>query len=303
MRWRPTEPESTKTLAPGRSRAMAASIRDVTLIVFCREPLAGHTKTRLIPRLGAAGAAELAGAFILDALAKCRALAPGRIVIAGSVPGGAENSRYFRRASRRFGAELIDQGVGSLGVRMARAREPYRAGGAVLFGADTPSLPTRLLGRSVALLRRASVVIAPSLDGGYYLVGVRSPMPDIFRAVAWGRSNVLSETVARLRHGGYATCPAPRGTTSIAGPTLSCLPHISSCSVRAKTPRAAGGAAKRNHPRLFRVPRLRESCSGLDCCARVARVPPLERNRSMNCYGFIVRGRLFAPTATTRGQL
>jgi glycosyltransferase A (GT-A) superfamily protein (DUF2064 family) len=124
--------------------------------------------------------------------------------------GGAENSRYFRRASRRFGAELIDQGVGSMGTRMARAREPYRAGGAVLFGADTPSLPTRLLGRSVALLRRASVVIAPSLDGGYYLVGVRGPMPDIFRAVAWGRSNVLSETVARLRHGGirYMSGPA-----------------------------------------------------------------------------------------------
>src|SRR5260370_33915481 len=88
------------------------TVRHTTLIVFCREPLAGHTKTRLIPRLGAAGAAELAGAFILAvALAKCRALAPGRIVIAGSVPGGAENSRYFRRASRRFGAELIDQGV------------------------------------------------------------------------------------------------------------------------------------------------------------------------------------------------
>src|SRR5258708_33598731 len=93
---------------------------------------------------------------------------------------------------------------------MARALEPYRAGGAVLFGADTPSLPTRLLGRSVALLRRASVVIAPSLDGGYYLVGVRGPMPDIFRAVAWGRSNVLSETVARLRHRGirYMSGPA-----------------------------------------------------------------------------------------------
>jgi len=189
---------------------VSGSIGDLTLIVFCREPLAGHTKTRLIPRLGAAGAAELAGAFILDALAKCRALAPGRIVIAGSAPGGAESSRYFRRTARRFGAELIDQGVGSLGARMARALEPYSAGGAALFGTDTPSLPTRLLGRSVALLRRAPVVIAPSLDGGYYLVGVRGPMPDIFRALAWGRSNVLSETAARLRHEGvrYVSGPA-----------------------------------------------------------------------------------------------
>jgi rSAM/selenodomain-associated transferase 1 len=186
------------------------SSRDVTLIVFCREPLAGHTKTRLIPHLGAANAAELAGAFILDALAKCRALAPGKIVIAGSAPDGAQNSRYLRRVARRFGAELIDQGPGTLGARMARSIEPYRAGGAILFGTDTPSLPLRLLARSRTLLQRAPVVIAPSLDGGYYLVGVRGPMPEIFRAIAWGRSNVLSETVARLRRDGtrYALGPA-----------------------------------------------------------------------------------------------
>lgn len=185
------------------------SSRDVTLIIFCREPLAGYTKTRLIPRLGAADAAELADAFILDALAKCRALAPGRIVIAGSAQGGAEESRYLRRVARRFCAELIDQGAGSLGARMARALEPYRSGGAVLLGTDTPSLPPRLLTRSVALMRRVPVVIAPSLDGGYYLVGVRGPMPNIFRAIVWGRSNVLGETVARLRRIGtrYALGP------------------------------------------------------------------------------------------------
>jgi rSAM/selenodomain-associated transferase 1 len=193
-----------------RDTSRDVTLRDVTLIVFCREPLAGHTKTRLIPRLGAANAAELASAFIVDALAKCRTLAPGQIVIAASAPHGAENSDYLRRAARRFGAELVDQGGGSLGARMARALEPYRAGGAVLLGTDTPSLPPRLLARSVALLRRAAVVIAPSLDGGYYLVGVRGPMPEIFRAIVWGRSNVLSETVARLRRTGtrYALGPA-----------------------------------------------------------------------------------------------
>jgi rSAM/selenodomain-associated transferase 1 len=170
----------------------------------------GRTKTRLIPRLGAAPAAELAGAFILDALAKCRALDPGRIVIAGTAPGGAENGPFLRHAARRFGAELIDQGGGSLGARMAHALDRYSAGGAVLFGTDTPSLPPRLLERSVGLLGHAPVVIAPSLDGGYYLVGVRGPLPGIFRAIAWGRSNVLRETLARLRRSGvrYALGPA-----------------------------------------------------------------------------------------------
>jgi uncharacterized protein len=186
------------------------TLRNITLIVFCREPLAGQTKTRLIRRLGAANAAELAGAFIVDALAKCRALAPGRIVIAASAPHGAQNSRYLCRVARRFGAELIDQGTGSLGARMARALQAYRSGGgAVLLGTDTPSLTPRLLGRSIALLRRAPVVIAPSLDGGYYLVGVRGPMPEIFRSIAWGRADVLRKTVARLERTGtrYALGP------------------------------------------------------------------------------------------------
>jgi rSAM/selenodomain-associated transferase 1 len=193
-----------------RSPTMARPNPDVTLIVFCREPRAGHTKTRLIPRLGAVNAAELAGAFILDALSKCRALAPRRIVIAGSAPDGAESSDHLCRAARRFRAKLIDQGGGSLGARMARALAPYRIGGAVLIGTDTPSLPLELLARSVALLDRAPVVIAPSLDGGYYLIGVRGPMPEIFGSIAWGRSGVLSQTLERLRrrHTPYALGPA-----------------------------------------------------------------------------------------------
>jgi len=188
-----------KTRPARRSPAADRSSCEITLIVFCREPLAGQTKTRLIPRLGAANAAALARAFIDDALCKCRALAPARIVIAASAPGGARNSTWLRRIARRFGAALVDQGGGSLGAQMARALEPYRAGGAALIGTDTPSLPLALLARSVALLERAPVVIAPSLDGGYYLVGVRGPLPDIFRAIRWGRKSVLSQTLVRLR--------------------------------------------------------------------------------------------------------
>ncbi len=174
--------------------------RDTTLIVFCREPIPGRTKTRLIPRLGTAGAAELAAAFITDALVKCRMLKRCRIVIAASAPAGALHSPYFRRLARRFGAQLIDQGSGGLGARMARALAPFCRNGAVLLGTDTPTLPPRLLARSVALLRRAAVVLAPSLDGGYYLVGLRGAMPDIFRGIAWGQASVLDETLARLRH-------------------------------------------------------------------------------------------------------
>jgi rSAM/selenodomain-associated transferase 1 len=169
-----------------------------TIVVFAREPIAGLTKTRLIPRIGANGAAALAGAFILDTLAKARATG-WQIVIAGDAPDGVARSTYFRRIAGRFDATLIDQGDGTLGARMRRSLAPFCASGAVLIGTDVPSLPAPILARGLSLLRRHPVILGPSLDGGYYLVGVRGPLPDIFRGIRWGSARVLAETVGRLR--------------------------------------------------------------------------------------------------------
>jgi uncharacterized protein len=180
------------------------------LIVFCREPIANQSKTRLIGSITPAAAAALSDAFIRDALAKAVSVRPAQIIIAASAPGGAEVSRYFRRLSRRYGAELIDQGTGSLGKRMARALEPFSSNGALLIGADLPSLPIRLLAASLELLRTNPVVIAPSLDGGYYAVGVRGAMPPIFTGIRWGSSTVFDSTIKRLKRAGisYALGPA-----------------------------------------------------------------------------------------------
>jgi rSAM/selenodomain-associated transferase 1 len=180
------------------------------LIVFCREPIEHRSKTRLIGALTPAAAAALSDAFIRDALAKAVSLRPSRLVIAASAPGGAERSKYFRRLARQFGAELIDQGDGSLGRRMARALEPFSSNGALLIGTDTPSLPAVLLEASLQALRHNRVVIAPSLDGGYYAVGVRGAMPPIFTSIRWGSRNVFASTIARLERAGlpYALGPA-----------------------------------------------------------------------------------------------
>ena len=82
---------------------------------------------------------------------------------------------------------------------MARMLAPLCAGGALLIGTDTPTLPAAMLKRSLDLLRRSRVVIAPSFDGGYYAVGVRGEMPPIFSGIRWGRGGVLESTLARLR--------------------------------------------------------------------------------------------------------
>jgi uncharacterized protein len=157
-----------------------------------------------------ASAAALSDAFIRDALAKVVSIGPSRIVIAASAPDGAARSKYFGRLARRFGAHLIDQGEGSLGRRMARALSPFSSNGALLIGTDTPSLPAALLDASLEALRRNPVVIAPSLDGGYYAVGVRGAMPPIFTGIRWGSRNVFASTIARLKQADipYALGPA-----------------------------------------------------------------------------------------------
>jgi uncharacterized protein len=179
------------------------------LIVFCREPIAQETKTRLIGKMTPVAVAKLADAFIRDTLAKAVTVRPSRIVIAGSARGGAERSKYFRRLARRFGADLIDQGDGSLGRRMARALALFSSNGALLIGTDTPSLPSPLLARSFDALRRNPVVIAPSLDGGYYAVGVRGAMPPIFTGIRWGSGGVFDATVKRLERAGIAYALGP----------------------------------------------------------------------------------------------
>ena len=179
------------------------------LIVFCREPIAHQAKTRLIAAITPAAAAALSDAFIRDALSKAVSIRPSRIVIAASAPDGAR-SKYFQRLARRFDAYLIDQGSGSLGKRMARALEPFSSTGALLIGTDTPSIPIELLAASLEALRQYRAVIAPSLDGGYYAVGVCGPLPPIFTAIRWGTRSVFDSTIERLKRAGlsYALGPA-----------------------------------------------------------------------------------------------
>jgi uncharacterized protein len=174
--------------------------RRPALIVFCREPIAGRTKTRLLSYLPPPDAAALADAFIVDTLAKAANIRPARLVIAGTSESGVAESAYFRRLGRRFDAELLDQGRGSLGARMARVLGPFaRDRGALLVGTDLPSLPRAALSRLYALLQRHRLVLGPSLDGGYYAVGVRGEVPSIFTGIRWGSARVLSQTIKRIK--------------------------------------------------------------------------------------------------------
>jgi rSAM/selenodomain-associated transferase 1 len=167
-------------------------VYEPTLIIFAREPVSGVAKTRLIPALGPRKAAALAHAFNLDAVAKAAALGVPVLV------AGAGRRAYFTDLAGRAGGQFIAQGRGNLGKKMARTLNTCHLNGAILIGTDTPTLPSRCLSRAIDLLRKFPVVLGPSLDGGYYLVGVRGPMPEIFSGIEWGTETVLSLTLQRL---------------------------------------------------------------------------------------------------------
>lgn len=179
------------------------------MIVFCREPIPGQTKTRLMTHLGARHSAALAEAFIVDTLAKASRIAPGKLIIAGTAKGPVERSSFFRTIARRFKVELVDQGRGSLGSRMARTLAPFAPAGALLIGTDLPSLPLQALRDLRGLLARRRLVFGPSLDGGYYAIGVRGTMPPVFDGIRWGSAHVLENTMRRLARAGLPAALGP----------------------------------------------------------------------------------------------
>jgi uncharacterized protein len=159
------------------------------IIVFAKAPVPGAAKTRLIPALGAWGAARLHARLVRQAVRTALASGCGPVEVHGS----ARHS-FFRSLKTRF---RLQRGR-DLGERMhhALSRNP----GAILIGTDCPALTAADLRRATRLLRSgAEVVIAPAEDGGYALIGARRVPVELFRDIAWGTSSVYDETVKRLK--------------------------------------------------------------------------------------------------------
>jgi len=168
------------------------------LIVFARAPVAGETKTRLIPALGPAGAAELYRCFLLDTLDRIRQV-PARLIVAAAGTSDRDPLRALVQAVCPDAALTVQSGA-DLGERMDRAlQEALRCGhlGAVVIGTDSPGLPQRHILAAIDLLSQRDLVVGPCLDGGYYLLALRRPLPDLFRDIPWSSDAVLVETMRR----------------------------------------------------------------------------------------------------------
>ena len=167
------------------------------MIVFGRYPVPGRTKTRLIPALGPAGAADLQRAFTerILAMALGARLAPVQFSFAGGTP------KQVRRWLAKPGLRIERQTGGDLGRRMHTAIAAAFDGGSrqvVLVGTDVPKANAGHLQAAFDALRTSDMVLGPSTDGGYWLIGLRRPV-DVFRDIAWGSPFVLDQTLAAGR--------------------------------------------------------------------------------------------------------
>ncbi len=176
-------------------------IPEVRVLVFARAPVPGAAKTRLAGVLGPNGAASLQAWLTVHALRTARDSGLGPVELWCAPNCG---HRLFRRLRRWAGFALREQHGPELGARMAGALGTAldRAPAAVLIGTDCPALHPTLLRRAAGALAEVDAVFAPAEDGGYVLVGLRRPAPELFQGIDWGTGRVWRQTLRRLRtHG------------------------------------------------------------------------------------------------------
>lgn len=168
--------------------------------MFAKHWRPGYVKTRLAASIGDAAAAEVHRACLASLLQRFAAAADLRVL--AYAPADARQA-FAELAGEAW--RLEPQRAGDLGSRMANhflsafARGATRA---VLIGSDSPTLPEAFIDEAFDRLEKVDVVLGPSEDGGYYLIGLRRQVDDLFRDIAWSTPAVFEQTVARLRAAG-----------------------------------------------------------------------------------------------------
>ena len=220
-------------------------MKPVAVAIMAKAPQAGEVKTRLCPPLSLVDAAELYRRFLLDKIEQVTALKAVSLAVAYTP---AEAKAFFEEVAPGFflvpqrGADLGDRLANSLSELLARGH-----GGAVAIDSDTPTLPVGFLQQAVDLVTTSDfdVVLGPTQDGGYYLIGLRAMHPALFEAMAWSTSAVLSETVRRA---------------DAKGLRVACLPPWYDIDTpedlgRLRTELAAPGSNAARHTRAFLLER------------------------------------------------
>tara|TARA_B100000678_G_scaffold260782_1_gene241842 strand:- start:700 stop:1287 length:588 start_codon:yes stop_codon:yes gene_type:complete len=185
------------------------------IAIFARWPEPGKAKTRLIPALGAEGAAKLYAKLLEVTVREARASGlPFHLRVTGDDPA---------RFRDWLGDDLNvrGQGDGDLGEKLARVPIP-----GLMIGSDCPGLTAALLREAADALATHEAVIGPADDGGYWLLGLREPCRDLFTGMAWSTPQVFPETMRRLDALGTVPHLLPKLTDIDTGEDLAAWPEL-----------------------------------------------------------------------------
>lgn len=164
------------------------------LIIFTRYPEPGKTKTRLIPVLGAEGAAKLQRQMTEQKLAEAKKLqAINSISLEIHFTGGNQQLMQNWLGNLTY----KQQSEGDIGCRMAAAfQTAFEAGMSrvVLIGIDCPDLKVELMVDAFQALNKHDLVLGPAKDGGYYLIGLNYLISELFIGISWSTEKVLEQT-------------------------------------------------------------------------------------------------------------
>lgn len=186
------------------------------LIIFAREPVPGRVKTRLAKDAGNRAAAALYDLML-------------RHVIKNAVSPRYETELWITPESgRAYFSELIpgvivrNQHEGNIGERMSGAfRSGFAAGyGKIcITGTDCPGISSHDIIRAFDLLEKYELVLGPSFDGGYYMIGLSEFHPGLFEGISWSTGSVFSETLdkARFLNITFASLPVKDDIDEISG--------------------------------------------------------------------------------------
>jgi len=175
-------------------------MKPLAIAIVCKTPATGQSKTRLSPLLLPDECAAISGCFIRDLSATIQSMAEEGDV-AGCAVYTPLGSEQVLRALLPAAFCLLPQRQGDLGARMLRATaDLLDAGyaGAILVGADSPTLPEAILRDAANALRQGdNVVLSPALDGGYTLIGLSRAHKRLFEDMPWSTSEVYRLTLER----------------------------------------------------------------------------------------------------------
>ncbi len=180
------------------------------LIIFTRYPEIGKTKTRLIPVLGAEGAAHLQQQLTEQTVNLGRSLLENKVALRVYFAGG---NMALMQNWLGYDLAYFPQRGDDLGQRMAQALAASFEQGAkqvVIIGTDCPALTASFIHQAFGQLTQREIVIGPAEDGGYYLIGLSRFLPALFQGIDWGSDRVLGQTQVIIQHHHYTVDYLPQ---------------------------------------------------------------------------------------------